>query len=272
MERTKVRNIVLPIVDPRVSVSTPPLVWPRNRLSYVNAKQRWWVCVRFGSDADALIFKKVIEGSSIRLVEFEGNFYIEDPLIPDSASMDAPDRYAQEELPCLNAAVNLLCPQYVPARFHCGVELFSQGYGQSIVSVGAVQLGKSQPDAIAEFLRQSNTHFAGIRDLWMRNADVREALFYFGSGGNPWSNLYKLTEIIEDYCEGESELLGRSRCSRSAWDRFRRTANHQEAIGRFSRHARSAVEPPPNPMSVEEAQSLARDLLQGWIHELLGGG
>ncbi len=264
----RIQQIVPPVADPHVSVSTPPLVWPSNRLGYVNARQRWWVGVRFGSDADALIFKKAVEGTQIRLIEFEGKFYIEDPQIPDSASMDAPDRYAEEELPCLNAAVKLLCPQYLPARFYCGVDL-SKGYGQSIVSSGPVLLGHKQPESIVAFLRQPSTDFPAIRDLWTRNADVREALFYFGSDGNPWSNLYKVTEIIEEYSGSERELLDQNWCSRSTWERFRRTANHQEAIGMFSRHARSKAKPPSDPMSIEEARSFARDLLQGWIHELL---
>src|ERR1017187_4826794 len=49
-----------------------------------------------------------------------------------------------------------------------------------------------------------------------------------------------------------------------------RTANHQEAIGRFSRHARTKAVPPPNPLEEREARELIRKLLREWIQKLLG--
>ena len=270
MELTNIRSIAPPVSNLQVFSSTNALPRRRkSRLNYAKANQRWWVGVRFNSEIDVMMFEKTIEGSPISLVEFGGEFYIQDPRIADSATMDAPFRYAKEELPRLNAAVKLLCPQYVPARFKCGVELFPEGHGQGIVSVDAFLHGANGRSAIIDFLEGPETVFPAVLDLCSRNADVGEALFYFGADGNTWANLYKICEIIQDYCGGKKELLDRGWCSRSNLERFNRTANHQEAIGLFSRHARARAVPPPDPMTVEEARGFTRELLDRWIHELL---
>ena len=124
---------------------------------------------------------------------------------------------------------------------------------------------------IIDFLEGPETVFPAVLDLCSRNADVGEALFYFGADGNTWANLYKICEIIKDYCGGNKELLDRGWCSRSNLERFDRTANHQEAIGLFSRHARARAVPPPDPMTMKEAQNFALELLNRWIDELLSG-
>ena len=269
MELTNIRSIAPPVSAPRVSSSTDTLRRPGNQLNYVKANQKWWVGVRFNSDADVMVFEKSIQGSSIRLVEFEGEFYIADPSIPDTGSMEEPFRYAKEDLPRLNAAVKLVCPRYVPAQFRCAVELFPEGYGQAIVSIEAFFHGPAACEAITEFLEGPETDFPAMMNLCSTHEDAREALFYFGSGGNPWANFYKVLEIVQDDCGETPQLVKRNWCTKSELERFKRTANHQEAIGAFSRHARMRADPPSNPMSVEEARSFVGKLLSSWINQLL---
>jgi hypothetical protein len=53
-------------------------------------------------------------------------------------------------------------------------------------------------------------------------------------------------------------------CSKNQLERFKRTLNHQEAIGAFSRHARSDHAPPPDPMMLDEALEFVLSLVRGW--------
>lgn len=270
MELTNITNIVPPVAKMHVSASTGAIRRQSNRLSYAKANQRWWIEVLFDSEIDVMIFEKSIKGSTIRLVEFDGRFYIEDPRLPDTAPMSAPFQYAEVELPKLNAAICLMCSEYLPARFHCAVQLFPDGHGQSIVAHDLNLHGSASDSKVVEFLQGPETNLQAIIDLSAMNEGVQEALFYLGSAGNPWANLYKLCEIIEEACGGKEQVLDRGWCSRAEWERFKRTANHQEAIGMFSRHARMKADPPPDPMPLGDARSLARRLLDGWIQELLG--
>jgi hypothetical protein len=100
------------------------------------------------------------------------------------------------------------------------------------------------------------------------NKDVQEAMFYLGAEGNVWANLYKATEVVEDHAGGGKAVVANGFCTRASWERFRRTANHQEAIGRFSRHARSQAEPPPDPMTVREGRLFVGELVNKWIDSL----
>jgi hypothetical protein len=81
--------------------------------------------------------------------------------------------------------------------------------------------------------------------------------------------LYKVREIIADALGGDAKLFDRQWCSRNELARFDRTANHQEVIGQFSRHARSKVAPPPSPMTESDARTFLLKLITLWTKELL---
>lgn len=217
-------------------------------------------------ESPATIFEKAVSGSDIRLIELKGSFYIEDPRLPDTADMGEAFRYAESVLPELNALTKVLCPQFQPAKFYCMVELYPKGYGQSMVGFAMVVHGTAEHEPIRTFLGSETTQFKKVLDLCNSDKNVREALFYLGAEGNAWANLYKASEIVEDRVGGAPKaIFNEGWCSRSEWDRFRRTANHQEAIGVFSRHARQRTVPPPDPMTVEEAKLFISRLLKNWI-------
>jgi len=176
--------------------------------------------------------------------------------------------YVEERLPQLNSAVRLVCSHYVPARLLCVVELFNGGFGRSIVSTTMTHHGKLEYSEITAFLEAPDTNAPAIINLALRNGDVAEALYYFGLEDNVWANLYKVCEIVEESCGGREKLFQRGWCSRSSWRDFKRTANHQEAIGRFSRHAKMKTVPPSKPMSEAQAWIFAGQLLKSWVSEL----
>jgi hypothetical protein len=122
--------------------------------------------------------------------------------------------------------------------------------------------------AIADFLNSDAAPINSILPAMKSNKDVQDALFYLGADGNVWANLYKVTEIVAESIGGEKAVFQNEWCPRTAWKRFRRTANHQEAIGRFSRHARLQAEPPTDPMTDAEARLFAGALVKKWIDAL----
>jgi hypothetical protein len=101
------------------------------------------------------------------------------------------------------------------------------------------------------------------------NADVQEAFFFLGASGNVWANLYKVSEIVEKSMGGRSsDLFRKNLCTRTEWNRFRRTANHQEATGVLSRHARTNQDPPLDPMAPDVAKLFIIELLKQWCNYL----
>src|SRR5450756_1146083 len=136
MQLTNIHEILEPL--PINFQSQGPAILPSRKASpkYVKANQRWWLEVQFSSDIDLALFEKTIAGSPIRVIEFQNRFFIEDPRIPDVDDMRVGlglvSRYAEDELPRLNAGVKVLCPQYVPARLRCIVYLDDKGQGHPI--------------------------------------------------------------------------------------------------------------------------------------------
>jgi hypothetical protein len=269
MQLTNIRQIAPAVRD--VRAKTGNTVFPRNapKLDYAKAQQRWWIQIRFNSDIDLVILEKAVKNSKIRLVEFRETSYIEDPRIPDSAEMVEASHLAEKVLAELNGATQVSCQHFQPARFEALIELFENGTGRGIVSSGFMVHGSNSYPEIRSFLTSGLTPIKTMLPVWESDTGVQEALFYLGATGNVWANLYKACEIVQDHVGGEARVIFQNGwCSRSAWSRFHRTANHQEAIGAFSRHARMKTVPPPDPMTAEDARCFVAGLLGGWIRSL----
>jgi len=269
MDLTNIRRIIPAVRDVRIKAGTSMFQRRAPKLNYAKARQRWWIQVRFNSEIDLMILEKVVRGSEIRLVELEGTFYLEDPRIPDTAEMDEAYRLAESVFAQVNGAVQVLCRHFQLARFESMIELFENGTGRGITSTACVVHGSSDFPAIESFLAGDLSPLNSMLPMWKRDKDIQDALFYIGADGNVWANLYKVCEIVRERTGGEARVLENRWCSRSAWERFHRTANHQEAIGLFSRHARSSAEPPRDPMTETEARSFSAGLVNEWVQSLI---
>lgn len=105
-----------------------------------------------------------------------------------------------------------------------------------------------------------------------QDKDFSEAMMYCGQalglpGANQWANLYRTYEVIADRFGGDAGIVNQLKaCSKNDLDRFKRTVNHQEAIGGFSRHARLNCQPPPNPMPFQTAVGFVLGLVASWFN------
>jgi hypothetical protein len=79
-----------------------------------------------------------------------------------------------------------------------------------------------------------------------------------------WVNLYRMYEIIKDDVNGDDELKKISGISKAKFTLFRRTANHQDAVGLQARHGALKKEPPNKPMPLTVARNLIRKLIIQW--------
>ena len=265
MKLTNIRYIVPAVENIRARTSSSGFQRTAPKLSYAKANQRWWIKLRFTSDIDLIILEKAVTGSEIRLVELDGSFYLEDRRIPDTASMGEARRLAEILVPQLNGAIQFLCWPFQTATFECLIEVLENGTGRGIATCAFAVHGTSDYPDIASFLKGDPAPIRSLLPLWKTDQDIQDALYYIGAEGNQWANLYRAAEVVEDSVGGESMILERGWCSRSSWTRFRRTANHQEAIGLFSRHARATTQAPSNPMTLSEARVFVAGLVRSWI-------
>ena len=75
-----------------------------------------------------------------------------------------------------------------------------------------------------------------------------------------------IADLIQDDTESEMKNL----VSDIQLIRFNRFINHPDVFGEQARHIISKVEPPPNPMSLEEARTFIRALADRWMERKAG--
>lgn len=97
------------------------------------------------------------------------------------------------------------------------------------------------------------------------NRDAAEVLHILGQPQPPnFAELYRIDEIIKF-----SGLLTAVMKSADVSDKerrlFKQTADHQDASGSDSRHARNKQEPPKSPMSIDQARAMIGKLVTAWL-------
>jgi len=113
-----------------------------------------------------------------------------------------------------------------------------------------------------------------IRNLelvcWMKLAEedeiVKNIFRILTEFEHDWMNLYKLYEIVKKDA-GKKNKIDRIEqwITKNKISQFTHTANSQSAIGDRARHGVDKNDPPKEPMSLSEAESLIMTLLQKWL-------
>lgn len=98
-----------------------------------------------------------------------------------------------------------------------------------------------------------------------QNRDAADVLNYLETGSNEIATLYKVYEIIKKDVGGDKTIKDNGWASIKKIERFTRTANSPDAIGDKARHGVQKNQPPKNPMSLSEAESLIRHLVKCWL-------
>ncbi len=99
-----------------------------------------------------------------------------------------------------------------------------------------------------------------------QNEKVADALRFYARGD--WFNLYKAWEVVRDAAGGETELIKKDWATKAQRRRFTGTAQSRAVLGDEARHAIEKVQPPKNPMSLEEAQAFVRSAIEAWVRTL----
>lgn len=76
------------------------------------------------------------------------------------------------------------------------------------------------------------------------------------------TDLGHIVDLVRDQCNGDI----REFATKAEQQRFERSINHPEVMGLKARHAVTRAEPPPKPMSIEEAKDFARRVGAAWLN------
>ncbi|MBL8118224.1 MAG: hypothetical protein JNJ78_11895 [Anaerolineae bacterium] len=109
-----------------------------------------------------------------------------------------------------------------------------------------------------------------LLNLLDRDEDVTKSLELYGKLNHSWRNLYLVLETVEKAVGGQGNLLKQTWLTdisgmKEAIELFKHTSNSYAAIGAEARHAKESIIPPETPMTIDEARTVIRTLLNEWV-------
>jgi hypothetical protein len=272
------RRIPPPLPEYTVRVRFSHPVRQSRATDYIKTDKRFLIELLFNSDIDLAVFERFIVKSPIRISEYAisgqetSRIFMIDSRIPNDGTLEDVWKWAKEELPGIQAAISVECPNYHPAIVRCLIELFPGGKVAAIPPPLPVKVhGTDSAPVINRILHGSEDFLNPYLRKCDTDKDFKEAMMYCGQalgfeGASQWASLYRTYEVIADRFGGDEGIINKLKgSSKNELERFKRTVNHQEAIGAFSRHARVNYQPPPNPMPFDTAVRFVLGLMGFWF-------
>ena len=211
----------------------------------------------------------LLPSGDVRVIEENEKYYLSSPQLDNPPPGETFFDVARELLTLVNGIGALMASGFSPVEL---TDHYDRADGVHVVGATARLVGRGHMTATATVLDAHGNPkppppppAPAYISLAAGNQDVAEVLQLLAKPDGPsFADLYKIHEIVEHTGHGKS-ALGSAGISKAAMSRFTRTANHQAASGSGSRHARSSEQPPKDPMTVDEARTMIRQLVTEWL-------
>ena len=179
---------------------------------------------------------------------------------------------ADEMVKEINATFKLINPSYnlvkighVIEQSENGGKIFTVTLNESISIRDKVAISITDIDGVAKeyfpYLKGSEIVEAASKDN-----NIKTALSIISENGLTWDVLYKIIELAQ--IDNSDIMLEEGWITKTQKTLLKRTANSPDALGEQSRHMAQRVDPPDNPMSIDEATKLVKSLLKHWIQNV----
>jgi len=149
--------------------------------------------------------------------------------------------------------------------------------GRSLYITGEVSV-RSDATAIPTITRTlpdgtvEQMHLAAPVPNWLTVArhvpQAADVLRQWGSNVRDWNALYQIREKVAAAVGGDGAIRARQWTTSAELTRFDRTANSHAVLGDAARHGVQRQEPPPNPMTLHEAQRFIERVIRKWLGQL----
>jgi hypothetical protein len=205
----------------------------------------------------------------------DGHYYLRSSDFDQMSEPDAVSERAQDLIAHMNGAVRLLSGvSYRPVEFDVVTRVDDDGKRHHHMTLSATVEVRSrmtgtlivgETGETMDVLRPPSG-VDSLVNLADQNEKVADALRFYAR--SDWINLYKAWEVVRDAAGGETELIKKGWATKAQRRRFTGTAQSRAELGDEARHASEKVQPPKNPMSLEEAQAFVRSVVEAWVRTL----
>lgn len=205
----------------------------------------------------------------------EGDYFLKSSAFDNLNNAEKVHEVAADILDRLNGLAKLRFESFQPLETGAVSYINDDGKRHQFVSLSATLTMRSRLSVRATVIKPDGTVDTSDKkrpsiielgySITQKDANAAEALRIFGSLEANWFNLYKVFEIIRDDVGGHAQLIRARWVSKNNIGRFTGTAQSSDILGDEARHARYRGGPPSDPMSLPEAKSFIKTILEQWI-------
>ena len=237
-----------------------PLLDNRSRLEYIKNMERWIVQLK-GDRLDLQELPKWFPHGDIFAVEEDGTVFLTGPALNALQDAEAVLNCATQTLNNFAAVIFLLWNGFTKPTIRSVIHEDAAGTRSTFAFIsGIASILFKASGVLVGGTASATTQAQDLLAAGRKSAKLREALTIWSDPIRSWPRLYRVMEEIEEHFGKPIDKAGL--CSDSERVRFTRTANTAEVAGLDSRHASGKFQSPPDPLSLQEAESfLARILL-----------
>lgn len=176
---------------------------------------------------------------------------------------------AKSLLPPMNGAAQLADPKH-QAVAASGQIVGPDGCGHVVVLVDSIEMRSKMGTVVVQVGDQEPspppppTGQVALAAT-AGSSDAQDALRLFGSGPLDWVNLYRILDYVRNSFGGLDGIEKAGLATMADLKQFTHTANSQAATGDEARHGPTREAPPKKPMTLEEARTMIRSILKGWL-------
>ena len=224
-----------------------------------------------GDKLDLAYLATALPVGDAQVVHDGDRFYLTSVEVDNVADTQVPE-FARNLIARINGIGRLQNANFTPVEFS---DVYEDDSGVTVV--GATATFRVRVHMTAEVLvRDSDGNVIPQRKppgpsrlaLAATNRDVAEVLQILGQPDPPnFAELYKIDEIIKS--SGRlTAVMQSAEVSDNERRLFKQTADHQDASGADSRHARNKQQPPKSPMSIDQARVMISRFVAAWLDSL----
>ncbi len=213
-----------------------------------------------GDPLDLEELPKWFPNGDIFAVEEDGNVFIAGPALNALQDAEAVLNRATQTLNEFAAVVFLLWNGFRKPTIRSVFRDDPGGKRNAFVFIpGIASIRSKASGALAGGSASATTQAQDLLAAARKSARLREALTIWSDPIRSWPRLYRVMEEIEGHLGKHVDEVGL--CLASERARFTRTANTAEVAGLDSRHASGKFQAPPDPLSLQDAESFIARLL-----------
>lgn len=227
-----------------------------------------WLVLLEGREFYLCYLSKLLDSPELRVIEDHGSYYLSSSHF--DAMLDDDDVYfcAKVHLQSIKEVATVCFGEIVYIKSNVVVKIDEDGKRHRYVGISSnINCGEGADMSIncgqEEHFVQESIKFKNWMTLQKQSDKVVKVLHILNSYEHNWVNLYKVYEIIEG--EVGSKITKDGWASKEKIKSFTRTTQSPGAIGDDARHGIDRCDPPKNPMSLPEAQSLIISIVRKWL-------